>query len=105
MASGWRKEGAAKQRADLAAVAHTVGALSGLTRQDGNDLVDAVFKQISDALVAGEEVKVHGFATFTTRSKGARSGRNPKRPEQVITIEPRRVVMFRPAVDPRDRVD
>ena len=52
-----------------------------------------MLKQSGNALVAGEVVKLRSFATFAPRSKGPRPGRNPRRPDQVVTIEPRRVVI------------
>ena len=92
-------------RADLAEVAYTVGTFSPVTRQEAAELVDEVLKQIGNALVAGEIVKLHSFATFAPRSKGPRPGRNPRRPDQIVTIEPRRVVIFRPSAELRDKVN
>jgi integration host factor subunit alpha len=92
-------------RADLAGVAHSVRTFWRVNRQEAEDLVDAILKQITDALVAGEVVKVSNFASFTLRNKGPRPGRNPRRPDQVITIQPRRVVVFRPSAELRDKVN
>ena len=35
---------------------------------------------IEDALVAGDSVRLIGFGTFETRSRKARTGRNPQKP-------------------------
>ena len=75
----------------------------GLSRNESADLVEAVLKHMSDALVDGEQVKISSFGTFSVRSKAARVGRNPKTGEEV-PINPRRVLTFRPSHLMKDRV-
>ncbi|MGC8202698.1 integration host factor subunit alpha [Aliiroseovarius sp. PTFE2010] len=75
----------------------------GLSRNDSAQLVETVLDHISDALVAGEQVKISSFGTFSVRSKAARVGRNPKTGEEV-PINPRRVLTFRPSHLMKDRV-
>ncbi len=55
----------------------------GLSRNESSDLVEAVLKHISDALAAGDTVKISSFGTFSVRSKTARVGRNPKTGDEV----------------------
>lgn len=76
----------------------------GLSRNESADLVESVLDHVSDALVAGESVKVSSFGTFSVRSKNERVGRNPKTGEEV-PIAPRRVLTFRPSHLMKDRVD
>ena len=87
-------------RMDLAEAVH---AQIGLSRNDSADLVESVLSHISDALVAGEQVKISSFGTFSIRDKAARVGRNPKTGEEV-PILPRRVLTFRPSHLMKDRV-
>ncbi|MFW5641968.1 MAG: integration host factor subunit alpha [Roseicyclus sp.] len=75
----------------------------GLSRNESAKLVERVLEMMSDALVAGEQVKVSSFGTFSVRSKTARIGRNPKTGEEV-PISPRRVLTFRPSHLMKDRV-
>ena len=75
----------------------------GLSRNESSDLVEAVLKHISDALAAGDAVKISSFGTFSVRSKTARVGRNPKTGDEV-PISPRRVLSFRPSHMMKDRV-
>ena len=75
----------------------------GLSRNESAELVESVIAHISDALVAGEQVKVSSFGTFSTRDKAARVGRNPKTGEEV-PILPRRVLTFRPSHLMKDKV-
>lgn len=76
----------------------------GLSRNESADLVESVLQHVSDALVAGESVKISSFGTFSVRSKNERIGRNPKTGEEV-PIAPRRVLTFRPSHLMKDRVD
>jgi integration host factor subunit alpha len=60
-------------------------------------------KEVSDALVRGENVKITGFGTFLLREKAERIGRNPKTGVEV-PIAPRRTLSFRPSQNLRERV-
>lgn len=75
----------------------------GLSRNDSAQLVENVLTHMSDALVAGEQVKISSFGTFSVRDKAARIGRNPKTGEEV-PISPRRVLTFRPSHLMKERV-
>lgn len=75
----------------------------GLSRNESANLVESVLQHISDAVVAGESVKISSFGTFSVRDKAARVGRNPKTGEEV-PISPRRVLTFRPSHLMKDRV-
>lgn len=75
----------------------------GLSRNESAELVERVLTLMSDALVAGDQVKISSFGTFSVREKAARVGRNPKTGEEV-PIEPRRVLTFRPSHLMKDRV-
>lgn len=75
----------------------------GLSRNESAQLVESVLQHISDALVAGESVKISSFGTFSVREKGERVGRNPKTGEEV-PIHPRRVLSFRPSHLMKERV-
>jgi integration host factor subunit alpha len=75
----------------------------GLSRNESAQLVERVLEMMSDSLVAGEQVKISSFGTFSVRSKTARVGRNPKTGEEA-PIPPRRVLTFRPSHLMKDRV-
>ena len=75
----------------------------GLSRNDSAQLVESVLTYMSDALTAGEQVKISSFGTFSVRDKSARVGRNPKTGEEV-PINPRRVLTFRPSHLMKERV-
>ena len=80
-------------RADLADAVHRE---IGLSRIESTQLVEQVLDRISDALIAGGNVKISSFGSLVLRSKGLRIGRNPKTGVEV-SIEPRTVLTFRPS--------
>lgn len=76
----------------------------GLSRAESADLVETVLSQISNRLIAGENVKISSFGSFILRHKGRRIGRNPKTGVEV-PIEPRTVLTFRPSQTMRERIN
>ena len=76
----------------------------GLSRNESDELVEAVLLEISDALIRGETVKISSFGSFSVRQKGQRVGRNPKTGEEV-PILPRKVLVFRASHVLKGRVD
>lgn len=87
-------------RADLAEV---VNRKMGLSRAESLDLVEAILRHMSDAMVAGENVKISGFGSFVLRDKKQRIGRNPKTGVEV-PITPRRVLTFRASQLLKERI-
>jgi integration host factor subunit alpha len=88
-------------RADLAeAVVQRVG----LPRNESQELVELILREISSTLAAGDSVKLSSFGSFGIRQKGQRIGRNPKTGEEV-PITPRRVLVFRPSNIMKDRIN
>ena len=75
----------------------------GLSRNESADLVESVLNHLSDALVAGNTVKISSFGTFQVCNKTQRIGRNPKTGEEAV-ITPRRVLSFRPSHLMKERV-
>ena len=74
-----------------------------MSRNESADLVESILDEISDSLVAGENVKISSFGSFVVRQKGGRVGRNPKTGEEV-PIDPRRVLVFRPSQVLKERI-
>ena len=76
----------------------------GLPGREAAELVDTVIEAIAERLAAGEPVKISGFGSFSVRDKGPRMGRNPKTGE-AAEISARRVVVFRPSLTLKQRID
>ena len=88
-------------RADLAeALVNKVG----LPRNESQEIVELVLKEISVTLARGEGVKLSSFGSFGIREKGERVGRNPKTGEEV-PITPRRVLVFRPSNIMKEKIN
>lgn len=93
--------GATMTRAQLA---EAIYAQVGLSRNDSAQLLETVLAEMTQALEAGQSVKISSFGTFSVRQKGRRIGRNPKTGEEV-PILPRKVLIFRPSQVLRARVN
>ena len=77
-----------KKQDVVAAVARS----SGLSKASADEAVDAIFSAITDALKNGEDVRLVGFGTFSTRHRAARQGRNPRTGETIqipASIQPK----------------
>ncbi len=71
---------------------------------EAKSAVDAVFGAMSDALSKGLGIEIRGFASFKVKQYKGRMGRNPRTGE-VIRVEPKRRVIFKPGAELRNRVD
>ena len=60
-----------------------VASQASLSKAAADTAVNAVFSAISDALARGESVTIAGFGTFSTKSRPARQGRNPRTGESI----------------------
>lgn len=89
-------------RAELVdAVAH----VTGQTKQQTHDAVNAILHTITGALSKGERVMLVGFGTFERRNRKARSGVNPQNPREKLTIAAAKVPAFRAGQELKDIVD
>ena len=66
-----------------AEMADRLAARTGLSKTVARDAVDGVFSIVGEALAREQEVRIAGFGTFGTRSRPARTGRNPRTGEAV----------------------
>lgn len=81
-----------------------VASQASLSKAAADNVVNTVFSAITDALAKGEAVAIAGFGTFTTKSRAAREGRNPRTGE-AIAIPASTVPAFKAAKALRDAVD
>lgn len=56
---------------------------TGLSKADAGKAVDGVFEAVTDALKAGDEVRLVGFGTFAVAERAATEGRNPRTGEKI----------------------
>lgn len=74
-------------------------------KKDVEATLDAVLDVIQEALASGESVKLIGFGTFETRSRKARMGRNPQKPENLISIPASKAPVFKAGKSLKDAVN
>ena len=67
-------------------------------------VVGEVFGSIEKALVKGEKCTFVGFGVFEVKDRAAREGRNPQNPTQVVKIPAKKVPVFRPGKDLKEKV-
>ena len=74
---------AGRDRVNKSDTAGRVAGRANVGRSAAGDAVDAVFEAVGEALARGEDVRIAGFGTFGTRSRPARTGRNPRTGESL----------------------
>jgi DNA-binding protein HU-beta len=82
-----------------------VAAKSGLTKKDAENAVVCTIGAIEAALVKGEKVQLIGFGTFETRTRKARKGRNPRKPDEVMDIPASTAPVFKAGKALKDAVN
>ena len=69
---------------------------SGLTKSDSEKALDGLLKSIEGALKDGDDIRLIGFGNFEVKTRGERTGRNPKTGE-ITTIAATTAVVFKAA--------
>ena len=77
---------------------------TGLTKKDVAETVDEFLNAVGRALVAGKHIEIRGFGTFKVRVRKARMARNPKNPDQPVSVPARRVPVFKVSRQLKDKV-
>ena len=82
---------------------HVAEATKG-TKKETEQVIDAVFASITEALAKGEKVDLRGFGSFQVSGKKERQGRNPRTGES-MTIAARNVAVFKPSKELSGRLN
>ena len=77
---------------------------TGLIQQDVQAVLQKSLDYIIEALAEDESVEFRNFGVFEIRTRKERVGRNPNRPDHVVTIPARKVVKFKPGKIMRQRI-
>jgi len=75
-----------------------------LFQRDVENIVNAVFDEISNALAVGNRVELRGFGAFSVKNRPARLGRNPRTGESVA-VEEKWIPFFKTGKELRDRLN
>lgn len=68
---------------------------SGLTKKDSELALNAFMESVETVLQDGGKVQLVGFGTFDVRERKARTGRNPRNPEETIDIPASKAPVFK----------
>ena len=82
----------------------SIASEAGLTKADAGKALDAFISSITQALKAGDEVRLVGFGTFAVSKRAATTGRNPRTGE-TIKIAARKQPKFKAGKTLQDAVN
>jgi len=77
--------------------------MTGIKQVDVKTIVQATFDVIVDSLMRNEKVELRNFGVFKIKERRARFGRNPRTGESV-PVPPRKVVVFKPGLEMKDKI-
>jgi len=80
-----------------------VATRTGISKKDVERTLNAAIDSITDTLKDGGKVQLVGFGSFETRTRDARTGRNP-RTRETIEIPASTVPVFKPGKALKDTV-
>lgn len=75
-----------------------------VTKKIASDVLDAAFSGIGDALASGKKVTITGFGTYTVSRRSARTGVNPRNPQQRISIPAMKTPHFKAGKTLKEKV-
>jgi len=75
-----------------------------LAKTKAEEIVDLVFNEMTNALVAGERVEIRGLGSFKVKSYDGYKGRNPKTGTQ-IKVKAKKLPFFKCGKELKERVD
>ncbi len=75
-----------------------------LSKKRAEEVVNCVFKTMSDSLGDGTRIEIRGFGSFSIKNYPAYKGRNPKTGAEV-DVQAKRAIHFKVGKELRDRVD
>lgn len=78
---------------------------ASLTKTQATDALNAVLDAVTDSLKSGDKVTLVGFGTFSLSYREARTGRNPRKPNETIDIPSKVVAKFKPGKELSGAVD
>jgi len=76
---------------------------TNLKQIDVKRVVQKTFDFIIEALVRGEKIELRNFGVFKVKQRRSRTGRNP-RTGQVVPVPPRKVVVFKPGLEMKQKI-
>ncbi|GHS89198.1 transcriptional regulator [Synergistales bacterium] len=75
-----------------------------MKKKDVTPVVEEVFDSIQGTLAKGEKCTFVGFGVFEVKDRAAREGRNPQDPTKIVKIPAKKVPVFRPGKELKEKV-
>lgn len=76
---------------------------TGLKQIDVKKVAQKIFDCIVEGLERGEKIELRNFGIFKVKQRKSRTGRNP-RTGQVVPVPPRKVVVFKPGLEMKQKL-
>lgn len=76
-----------------------------VTQEVAGRVVNAMLEEITSALKEGEKVTLTGFGNFEPRQAAERQGKNPRNPEEAITIPAHVKVTFKASKKLKEKIN
>ncbi len=77
---------------------------TGVTKKAASEVLDAMLGMITKSLKKGENVTITGFGTFRVSKRAARTGVNPRNPNEKIKIPSMKLPAFKAGKSLKDAV-
>ena len=77
--------------------------MTGIKQVDVKRIVQKTFDVIVDSLTRLEKVELRNFGVFKIKERKARFGRNP-RTGASVPVPPRKVVVFKPGLEMKQKI-
>ena len=77
--------------------------MTGIKQVDVKKVVQKTFDVVIESLVRNEKVELRNFGVFKIKERRASFGRNPRTGESV-PVPPRKVVVFKPGLEMKQRI-
>ena len=77
---------------------------TGMIQTQVFDVVQKTLDYIAESLAKGDKVELRNFGVFEVKTRKARVGRNPNRPETDVPIPARAMVKFKAGKEMRSEV-
>lgn len=66
-----------------------------LNSVDVKKIVEEFIRSVKEQMQSGNRIEIRDFGVFEIKVRKSRIGRNPKKPQDVVTIPERKVVHFK----------
>lgn len=69
---------------------------TGIPQIAVKEVIQKTLDYIVESLQKGQNIELRNFGVFTVKNRKARTGRNPNKPQEVVTIPAKKVAYFKP---------